>query len=39
MPSSVKRKWRRGSSKGELMTGFWTTTWVIYQIVGTVVRA
>ena len=26
MPSSVKRKWRVGSSKGELMTGFSMTT-------------
>jgi hypothetical protein len=29
MPSSMKRKWRVGSSNGELMTGFSITTWLI----------
>ena len=29
MPSSVNRKWRVGSSKGELMIGFSMTTWLI----------
>src|SRR3990172_3432082 len=29
MPSSEKRKWRVGSSKGELMIGVSMTTWLI----------
>jgi hypothetical protein len=29
MPSSLKRKWRVGSSNGELMTGFSMATWLI----------